>query len=291
MGTLKRQEPSGEGLRRIACEAVEAGVRALTRRADQADAAERALREAEAVLALLGPALPPAAARRDRALLGRLSVGLDELLAPARLRARLDKHYKKPPADTELASAVKAVRKRWSGKHRPAGKLNARPGSFDPAIYRLVADMAELRGHIGNWPIEQVEGSAPPAGLRRTYTRTRRLTAGPIDTAEACRELGASVSLLSGQLGLLTKMCPTMLKAQRKLLRDAGEQLETLHADHALDRLLKEALGRRGGKRVLDQAAFNETVKALSTGLQVAFAESAAGFSNRMGAYWSAWRG
>lgn len=289
MSTLRRQEPVGTGLRRIACEAVEAGVRALTRQADQTGAATKAMREAAAVLALVGPDLPASNVRRDRALVDRLQDGLAEMDRPASLLARLDHYFKKPPADPALAGAVKALRKQYTSQSRNGQALNSRGGNFNPTIYRIVADMAELRGHVGEWPIDSIGDGLPP-GLRRTYTRARRLIASPADMSHL-GELASAIQLISTQLDLLSKACPPMVKAQRKLLARSAEMLDALLADRALDALLRKQLGTR--KPALPEGAPgpDQIEAALATDARAALAETPAAFSNRMAVYWSAWRG
>ncbi|MGB0768673.1 MAG: hypothetical protein ACPGYV_13310, partial [Phycisphaeraceae bacterium] len=187
MSTLRRQETPGQGLKRLACAHVETAIRSLTRQAGQAASAAEAIRAAEAVLALIEPDLPRPAIRRDRAITTRLRLGLVELTQPTRLGTLLDRDYKKTPPDPELAQAVKTLRKAYASNGVAASAMSSKAGSFNPAIYRLVADMAELRGHLGDWPADTLDADAPPRGLRRTYAKARKLAAQPItpDSLEA----------------------------------------------------------------------------------------------------------
>lgn len=290
MSTLRRQEPVGTGLKRIACERVEAGVRALTRQADQTATAALAIRQATAVLELIAPHLPRATARRDLALAERLRDGLVEIDRPTALLARLNRLYKKSPPDDALAGAVKSLRKQWAGSSNGGRTLNSPGGSFDPAIYRLVADMAELRGHVGEWHVEPISDDAPYTGLRRTYNRARRLVAQPIKP-NGLGDLIIALSALSEQLTMISKACPPMIKAQRKLLNRACEVLEALQADHALDHALRSALGSRTKPILPDREPVAKRLSAiLVTDLQPALAETPAAFINRMRVYGSAWR-
>lgn len=286
MAVLRRQDPVGLGLRRIACERVEAGVRALTRQADQPGEASSAIREASAVMMLLAPAMPAPITRRDHALASRLRLGLAELERPAALLSRLDARYAKPPADDKLAAAVKAVRKHWSAAGRGERTFNSHGGSFDPAIYRLVADMAELRGHLGDWPADSLGDDAPPPGLRRTYAAARRLADQPSDH-DRLVGLTDSLQALAHQLSVLAKACPPMLKAQRKLIARSAEHLSARLIDLDLDRELAQAMNaepRSAAQRSQpdDDPPIND--------LHAALAETPAAFDKRMRAYWSAWR-
>jgi len=242
MSTLKRQEPVGTGLRRIACEHIEAGVRALTRQDETAPGGPaESMRQAAAVLALIEPGLPRATARRAQDLFDQVTEALASIDRPIVLLGRLDTHFKKPPSDAALAGAVKALRKAWSSASGAGRALNSRGGNFDPAVYRLVADMAELRGHAGEWPVDAIDDDVPPPGLRRTYTRARRLAAEPIGV-EHLPELADTLAMLRDQLAVLTKSCSPMLKAQRKLIDRALPAVDAQRADAELDRALCERL-------------------------------------------------
>lgn len=289
MATLKKQDKVGVGLKQIACAQVEAGVRALTRQADQADVAVQAIHEATAVLALLEPELPRATVRRDRALAERLRDGLDELARPAVILAGLKERYKKTPTDPALAAAVKALRKRCAAPSGVGTAMNSSRGNFNPAVYRLVADMAELRGHAGEWPVDQVDDAKLPAGLRRTYTRARRLAAQASDTQHFA-ELAEALKTLATQLGVLSKPCPPMVKAHRKLFNKAAESLQLGLDELTVDQALREQIASKPDKPAKGALARPKTNAAPSDELRAAFAESPAAFFNRMQVYWSAWR-
>ena len=289
MSTLRRQEPAGAGLKRIACAQVESAIRCLTRQAGQAVAAEQAIAQANAVLALIEPDLPRPTVRRDRAILARLGSGLTELTGPTHLAERLANNYKKTPSDAALASAVKALRKRWA-KHTPSGSaLSSKAGSFNPVIYRLVADMAELRGHLGGWPIDGTPNDQPPRGLRRTYNKARRLAAEPI-TQELLQALAQAAAELATQLGVISKACPGMLKAQRKLIARAAESMQDLIQDHALHAALRAELGKAASSSLPKRKPLTQQAAEPLSELDAALAETPAAFMKRVQAYWSAWR-
>lgn len=286
MSTLKPTEPVGTGLRRIASQQVESAIRALTRQPGRADDAVEAIAAARAILALLEPALPRASVRRDNALLDRLIEGLDEMTRPGLMLARLNSQHKKAPSDAALATAVKAMRKQWNRQDRPGQAMNSPSGSFDPAIYRLVADMAELRGHVGEWPIEKIDNAAPPSGLRRGYTRARRL-ADALATPGDVQALIHALSVLQAQLGVISKACPSMIKAHRKLIARANDTLIDLHERYLLDKALRKKAGLpQPDRRTLLSAVH----KAIPTEVAPALAESPASLNNRLGIYWSVWK-
>jgi hypothetical protein len=290
MSTLRRQDPTGQGLKRIACAQVEAAIRCLTREAGQALSAADAIDLAQAVLCLIEPELPRHALRKERAILSRLRSGLAEMTEPTRLLEQLNKRYKKTPSESDLASAVKALRKRWSSRDQSAAALSSKAGSFNPAIYRLVADMAELRGHMDHWPVDGVPDDAPPRGLRRTYTKARRLAGEPM-TVDSLAVLVDVLAELIVQINVLSKACPPMLKAQRKLLSRGTAALTEVLNDEQLNKALSSELGKAASK-VLDQEPLPGRVAGvLASEIEPALAESPAAFTNRLKAYWSAWRG
>ena len=290
MSTLRRQEPVGPGLKRIACDQVESAIRCLTRQAGQSVAAEQAIDQALAVLALVEPDLPRPMVRRDRAILARLRDGLAELAQPVLLAELLGKRYKKTPTDSALASAVKTLRKRWASGGKACSAMSSKAGSFNPAIYRLVADMAELRGHLGGWPVDTIANDQPPRGLRRTYTRARKLANEPM-TASALPALTQTLAELATQLGVFGKACPTMLKAQRKLITRSVDELTSLILNDKLDAALRAELGKSASKALPSKKPMAQRAAAcLDSNLDTALAETPAAFMKRMQAYWAAWR-
>lgn len=286
MSTLKRQEPVGAGLRRIACTHVEAAIRCLTRQPGQASTAVQGVQAADAMLTLLEPELTRSMVRRDRGTVGRLLKGLNEMTRPGELLGRLEARHKKTPDAPALAEAVKSLRKRWSGQAGPNLTMNTKAGSFNPEIYRLVADMAELRGHTGAWPIDAVANDAPPRGLRRSYLKTRKLASQPT-TLDHLQELVLAIRALDTQLAVIGKAAPTLIKAQRKLLSRAADGYAELHLDNALDRAIHQQQGTRSGKDSRDAKALSEDAAA---DLTQALAETPTAFMNRIGVYWSVWR-
>lgn len=299
MTSLRRQEPVGQGLRRIACERVEEAIRCLTRQPGQAPIALQRIDAARAALALLEPHLPRSAVRRDRAIFARLSLGLHQIVQPDALLSRLDQRYRKKsdlPDDNAAADAlkqaIKSLRKQWAIPPQTGSALNTRAGSFNPAIYRLVADMAELRGHAGTWPVDELPDNAPPLGLRRTYTQARKhlnrnqsaAASRKTKSAQPADPLAqrlAALTTLDHQLAILTKLAPPMIKAHRKLLARAIEHDTQADLDHQLARALANQQSQR-------KPAAPPTAQHPS--LIQALAETPAGFANRMTRYWSAWR-
>lgn len=290
MSTLRRQEPTGAGLKRIACAQVESAIRCLTRQAGQGVSAALAIGQARSVLALIELDLPRPTVRRERLLLTSLRDGLAELTIPTQLAGQLASKYKKNPSDTALANAVKTLRKRWATKDPSTAALSSSAGNFNPAIYRLVADMAELRGYVGDWPTDEIPSDALPRGLRRAYTRARKLAAEPV-TTESIGPLTTSLVDLVNMLGLINKACPTMVKAHRKLLSRSAEELEDLQQCRALDKALRAELGKDASKAMPSSKTLNTQVMGrLGSDLTDALTETPAAFARRMHAYWNTWR-
>jgi len=290
MSTLRRQDTPGPGYQRIACAQVELAIRGLTRQAGQALAAASAIQDAQAVLALIEPDLPRQDVRRDRAILMRLRDGLAEMTQPTRMLEQLNGRYKKSPVDADLASAVKTLRKRWSSRDQSAAAMSSKAGSFNPAIYRLVADMAELRGHMDHWPVDAVPADALPRGLRRTYTKAHRLAHEPM-TTDSLDALVTVLDELAMQLSLFRKICPAMLKAQGKLVSRAADALRDELQNDRLDQALRDALGKAASKALPKPTPLPQRVTdAAGQDLAAALAESPAAMMKRVQVYWSAWR-
>lgn len=290
MSTLRKQEALGPGLKRIACAQVESAIRYLTRQAGQAESAASAIQQAQSVLTLIELDLPRPSVRRDRAILSRLSSGLEEMAEPTRLLERLSRAYKKTPSDSDLAAAVKALRKRLSSRDQSASAMSSKAGSFNPSIYRLVADMAELRGHMDLWPVDAVPDDAPPRGLRRSYTKARRLASEPM-TVDSADALISALSEVSTQLGIISKACPAMLKAQRKLVARSADALRDERESDRFDKALREQLGKTSSKALPRQKPLaKRSADAMGPELELALAETPAAFMRRVQAYWIAWR-
>lgn len=291
MSSLRRQDPTGPGLKRIACAHVESAIRCLTRQAGQGVAAEQAIDQVRALLSLIEPDLPRPDVRRDLAILDRLSNGLAELTEPILLADHLDRLYKKTPSDAALASAVKTLRKRWAVDDASGSAMSSKAGSFNPVIYRLVADMAELRGHLGAWPADAIPSDQPPRGLRRTYAKARKLANEPT-TASALADLHKALTELTTQLSVINKACSTMIKGQRKLITRAADALQNLILEDKLDAALREELGNHASKSLPSPKPLDErAADGLGSDLGYALAETPAAMMKRMQAYWAIWRG
>ena len=290
MSTLRRQDSTGPSLKRIACAQVESAIRFLTRQAGQGVAAEQAIDQVRAMLALIEPDLPRPVVRRDLTILDRLSEGLAELTEPTLLAEQLDRQYKKSPSDSALASAVKTLRKRWAVVDPTGSAMSSKAGSFNPAIYRLVADMAELRGHLGDWPVDAIPSDQPPRGLRRTYTRARKLSSEPI-TASTLADLHKALVELIAQLSVINKACSTMIKAQRKLITRSADALQNLILEDKLEAALRAELGENASEALPETKPLDErAVQCAGSDLDQALAETPAAMMKRMQAYWTAWR-
>jgi len=280
----------GLGLRRIACTQAEAAIRCLTQQPGQANGSADKILGAQAALVLLELDLPRAVVRRDRGVMIRLRESLTQMHQPAVLLARLEARYKKSPSDKALASAVKALRKQWTSETSSELALNTAAGSFNPLIYRLVADMAELRGNIGYWPIENTPDNQPPRGLRRAYSRAQKRVVQPI-TREGLTDLIPRLALLEKQLSLVNKVCPGMIKPQRKLLSRAVEELDALREDDALDSVLRKELGKASSASLSRaEPIAKRSASVLVPDVTNAMAESPSAFIKRITVYWSAWR-
>jgi len=283
---LRRQDHVGTGLRKIACDCVEGAIRSLTRQPGSSAASLEFIAQAEAVLALIETDLPQTVSRRDRALMTRVRKSLSDMTRPAELLDQLDLSLPKAPDDPEQAAAVKTLRKHWSSLAATGQTFNTRGGGFDPAIYRMVADMAELRGHLGTWPVDTISQDVPPRGLRRSYTRARRLIEQPITSATLADALSA-LSTLDLQLAVLIKACPPMLKGHRKLLGKAIAAMRHVELELALEKSLHEATGDKPSKQ---PSVIQRLAEPIVLYAEPALAETSAAFDRRIQSYWSAWR-
>lgn len=287
MSTFKRSESNDLGCRRLLCEQVESAIGELTRKDGSARSAANALCRAEAALSLIEPALPRDIARRERGLLQRIETELREAIGPTRLLAALDKHVKiNKPQDP----AAKAYRKQLNRRAGTALSLSAPDRTFNPLVYRLVADLAELRGHIGTRPELDLAQDGPPPGLRRAYAAARRAVQSTATTPKDAGRTAAALDRVALQLAMVNRCAPTLLKPQRKLLAAAATDLRR----HALSLQLLADLDtdahRNWAEPILKAIVNDAPAPDPEALLGSALAETPAGFARRLGVYWNAWR-
>ncbi|MEM1355881.1 MAG: hypothetical protein AAGC44_04150 [Planctomycetota bacterium] len=286
MSPLKRQESIEDGCRRLVCESIETAIRELTRKDGSTRAAAESVRQADAGIALIESELPREVTRRDRRLLDRIAAEIASALRPGLLL----KHYDKlaGAAGVSIDSGQgKAFRKALARSQVAGLSMNAPNRSFDPIVYRLVADLAELRGQVGDWPVFEPDPARPPIGLRRAYTHARRdaqLVPAPAEHA------ASRLRTLELHLAFLNRCCPAMVKPHRKLIQAAAEQLDQRATRSALAEMLTSTEKSDWAKPLLDKlndpSGTEDTTKLLAQ----AFAESPAAFNNRIAAYWRSWR-
>ena len=290
MSTLKRQDCIDEGCRRLVCESVEAAIRELTRKDGSAKAAAGAMRWAEAGVALIAPNLPREALRRDHRLLERVAVEIDAALRPDELLSRLDQAAK--PCDAVMDDApAKAFRKALARRLGAGLSMNAPDRSFDPVVYRLVADLAELRGHVGQWPAMEMDPARPPAGLRRAYVAARRAAQlPPTASADQAERAAGDLQALGLQLFFLNRCCPDLLKPQRKLVLASARAMSQYAAGLRLADLLDTDEHRAWAQPVLKSLREQDAARQAAKLRGTALAETPGAFINRITAYWRYWR-
>lgn len=299
MSSFKRRETVSAGARRQVCAELESAIQAMSRSAkrDPAASAGRAVERARAVTELVGPALPRDVYRRDRKRLLAIRKTLAEARDGRRLVARLDALLKDAQADPGDAVA-KALRKQLTQRRRGALALQTRGQQFDPVVYRLVAELAELRGHVGHWPDTDGEsqdtGDGPPPGLGACYRAARRSADASLADPEKLPAAGTAIALLADALGTLTKACPAMLKPQRGMLRDAADAADRTAVDPVLLASAKKLEGADGLTNTLSEASalqWDPAMKRVAQARGYALAETPQAFVRRVSAYWQTWRG
>ncbi|MFI4861803.1 MAG: hypothetical protein ACIAXF_14115 [Phycisphaerales bacterium JB063] len=295
MSSFKRKESVTAGSRRLVCAELESAIQALSRetKRDNAAQAVQALDRGRAALELAGNALPRDILRRDRKRFNAIGKTLRQARLCQRLSTRLDKLVRKAGLDT-ADPALKKLRKQLA-EHTPSKvALRTRGQRFDPMVYRLVAELAELRGHVGLWPEAETDPpEPPPPGLSACYRAARNAARKAEQDPGQLAAAHPPVALLCDALTLVGKCCPAMIKPQRVILSAAAKPLH----DHVTNAQLIEAAGQDKSltdlTAMLQEAAapdYADAEASLAKARQFALAETPQAFLNRIGAYWSAWR-
>ncbi|MEM9881934.1 MAG: hypothetical protein AAF800_03320 [Planctomycetota bacterium] len=171
-----------------------------------------------------------------------------------RLRALL-RLVRRPLGAEVYRREHRAVEAAW--KHTrpapPAADDATPPAAPDAAVYRRVADLAEVRMRARYWHLPDGGFELLEPGLRTAYRDARR---------EATAD---TLSILRRQLAQVERSWPDVLTPTRKALRTA----ERLAARDPAD-------------------TDNAELMSLTARL---FAETPAAFTKRLGVYWHAWRG
>jgi len=292
MSSFKRKEPLIAGARRMTCDHLEATIHALSRKG-QGAAALKSLLQTQASLMLVTSMLRDEDARRDQALLAEV---LNTMQA-AQVGRLLKQRYSDLLAQAGLSSDtpdIKLLRSELLAGMPPNLSLNAKTGSFNPVVYRMVADLAELRGHTGHWPDGPDDLILSPPGLGHAYRLARRLLSksdlaalGPTPM----NRIAQTLTLLANQMACVAKTCAPMIKPHRKILLDAAQAAEQGMIDRTIDDLLKSRPTDTPAPLVQaleDARAKNLALLAQSGALGLA--EAPAAFDRRIGAYWQHWR-
>ncbi|XAM01124.1 CHAD domain-containing protein [Phycisphaeraceae bacterium D3-23] len=295
MSSFKRKESVSAASRRLVCAQLESAIQALSRdtKRDNASEADRAIAGARAALELAGPALPRDIVRRDRKRLDAIAKTLGQARLCRRLGNRLDKLIKRAGLDTDDA-ALKQLRKQIAQHTEGNVALRTRGQRFDPMVYRLVAELAELRGHVGHWPDAKADTpEAPPPGLAAVYRAARNAARKADDEAADITAAHRPIARLGESLTLISKCCPAMLKPQRAMLEASAKPLAALALDARLitsagqDKSLADLAATLADAAQLDHA---DAASKLADARHYALAETPQAFTNRVGAYWIAWR-
>lgn len=296
MSGFKRKEPVTVGARRIVCAELETAIQALSRpgKRDASAIAGNALARASACLEQVAPMLTRETARQDRKRLARVRQTLDGARLGRQLAQRLDKLLKQGGLDAAEPSA-KALRKSLTRGVRGSVALQARGRSFDPMVYRLVAELAELRGRVGHWPEprEQAAKDPPPPGLIVCYRKARTLAGRSKAQPETLDAAGASLSQMVLALTLVAKACPALIKPQRALIAEAADATRRQALDAALAGAATELEAKGPLSKALrdaQQSSRADALRLVADAHAYALAETPQAFAKRLGAYWSAWR-
>ncbi|MEM6458747.1 MAG: hypothetical protein AAF710_05080 [Planctomycetota bacterium] len=217
---LKRKEPIVKSVRRQARAHLDAAIAALTRDAAAVGVAHHELARLRALLRLVRRPLGAEVFRREH-----------RAVEAAWWHTRPDP----PRADDSEPPAASAVP--------------------DAAVYRRVADLAEVRMRARYWHLPNGGFELLEPGLRTAYRDARRHP-----TAD-------TLAILRLQLAQVERAWPNVLTPTRKALR-AAERLAAKHAD--------------------SPDASGGDLAPLAARL---FAETPAAFTKRLAAYWHAWRG
>lgn len=180
----------------------------------------------------------------------------------------------------------------------PGASLRKGP-TLNPAVYRLVAELAETRARTMRWPLPEGSDAAAPEGgepspwlreaLRLGYGRARRLSRLALHperaTATTVRNAAESCSLIALQVKMIEPTWREGIKPWRKRSQDLAEQFVRLEGWMELSRLaagvseLDVAVVKRLEQSVTEtrSRAANETDAVLT--------ESPAAFAQRMMVY------
>jgi len=192
-----------------------------------------------------------------------------------------------------VPSGVREALRQALTAHRDS--LGAGGGS---AAEEAVATLREARERVEEWPLERQGFRALSPGLQRNYRRGRRAyrAAAEDPTVDGLHEWRKHVKDLWYHLTIVGEAWPAPLDATGE---EAHVLSEHLGVDHDLAVLLDFALERPdafGGSEQL--AGFVAAVESRRIELQDEafalgrrlFAERTGAFSERVGAYWKAWR-
>ncbi len=287
MFAVKRKEPVVKAMRRTACERLDRALASLhTADAGLAGVADRVRNDLDRLLALwalVSPGMDKAAAQREAKVLRRSWRKMQRKPdVEARLRACLES------AGGNLAGITpETIFEPASQDQENESKPRRRKRGPDPAVHRMIADLAEVRMRAGYWHVAGEGFAALMPGFRSTYTRARRLATeeplgDPADLAVALRRL-------ADQQRWLERCWPEVLGAQRQRLIDLAEVANGCAEDLALSETLPEGGASQRVAAFIDA----QTQQAESTIRQQAralFSETPGRFIDRHAAYWSAWR-
>ncbi|MEM7626885.1 MAG: hypothetical protein AAF333_14925 [Planctomycetota bacterium] len=273
---FKRKDTVVKAVRRHATVHLDAVIAALSGASDDRLAtAERELRRLAALLELVRRPLGGEVFQRERRTPTRALKAVAGSVAAEQIAALKSLAAADPPVDVDdlvktLASAP------------AAGASHRKPRGPDPAVLRLLADLAEMRMRARYWHLPAGEFELLAPGLRASYQRARRLAVGP-----ATRETAEAWGTLADQVQNLERAWPELLAPLRKELRAAERQTRR----HATLLELVAPVGDHDTLRPRLDAELAGLEKSSAAYCARLLAETPVAFAKRLNVYWDVWRG
>jgi CHAD domain-containing protein len=291
---FKETESASEGIKRIALEQIDLAHERLSLKTRNRDRAVHEARvcfkkiraELRLVRGELGPEIFKIENREYRDAGRQLSKARDTAVVAGTLE-ELVRHFNKQLVEPDIKTLRKRLRRSKAEQH------------IDKKQTLQVAEaLSSARLRVGTWPINNDGFPALRVGLQRVYKRGRAgfELARVERTTENLHEWRKQVKYLWYQVCILNPMWPKPLDV---LARELGKLADYLSEDHDLALLSRsaidksQALGDPGEVEnlilLIDQRRILLQTKAMALGARV-YAEEAKTFTNRMQAYWEAWR-
>lgn len=294
---IKKNESASAGIRRLAERLVDDAVEMIETKDD--DPAEtihevrKQLKKFRAVLRLVRDEAGEEVFRRDNVD----ARDLGRKLSPVRdasVRVSALDHLREDLDDDSPAEVITPIRRRLVSRQRRA-LSTIRRRSVLPSI---AGSLAKLRRRVRAWPLEKEGFQCIEPGLRRVYRQAKRAEAEAYSarTDVAFHEWRKRAKDLRYHVDLLEPVWPEVMKNVEKTLHRLTDCLGDDHDLSDLRRVMTSSptltRGVKGVKRVIDRIDRRRSelqVDARPIGARI-FSEKPREFSQRVGAYWDAWR-